>query len=176
MPAPTDPAVSVFLDQAMVALLATRSPAGRPFLTPLWFVADGGTLYLTTGRETRAARNVTRHPEVTVLLGGERGGGDTVLRLRGTATCHAGLPPWRILVRIAVKYYVAPAALAVELRNVAKWGLRARYYAQVKGGPGHLRIVPAAAELLRRPVPRDAGRPVAGAPTADPGTVEDRRA
>ena len=46
--------------------------AGRPFLTPLWFVADGGTLYLTTGRETRAARNVPRHPEVTVLLGGER--------------------------------------------------------------------------------------------------------
>jgi hypothetical protein len=151
MPLRADPAVSALLDEAMVALVATRSAAGRPFVTPLWFVVDGGALYLTTGLETRAARNIARHPVVTVLLGGERGGRDALLRLRGTASGHAGLPSWRVLARIAAKYYVAPAALAVELSNAAKWGLRLRYYAQVKGGAGYLRIEPSAAEILRRP-------------------------
>jgi len=149
--APTDAAVAAFLADSMVALFATLSPAGRPFVTPIWFVADDGMLYMTTGRETRAARNIARHPEVTILLGGEGARRDTVLRLRGTATCHAGLPPWRVLLRIAAKYYLAPGALAVELRHAAQWGLRARYYAQVPGGAGYLRIVPTAAEILPQP-------------------------
>lgn len=148
---PSDPAVSAFLADSMVALLATLSPAGRPFMTPIWFVVHGGILYMTTGLETRAARNVARHPEVTILLGGEGERRDAALRIRGTATRHAGLPPWRVLARIAAKYYVAPGALAVELRNAGKWGLRARYYAQVPGGAGHLRVMPTAAEILQRP-------------------------
>lgn len=44
----------------------------------------------------------------------------------------------------------APGGLAVELSNAAKWGLRARYYAQVKGGAGYLRVVPTGGEVLRR--------------------------
>ena len=149
--APTDPKVAAILADSMVALLATRSRAGRPFVTPIWFVVDGGVLYMTTGLETRAARNIVRHPEVTVLLGGEPPHGRTALRLRGTATRHAGLPSWRVLARIAYKFYLSPAALAVELPNAARWRLRARYYAEVPGGAGHLRIVPSAAEILPRP-------------------------
>ena len=151
MLAPTDPAVSAFLADSMVARLATVSAAGRPFVTPIWFVVDAGTLYMTTGQQTRAARNITRNPRVTLLFGGEGARQDVVLRLQGDASCHAGLPSWRVLARIAVKYYVAPSALAVELRHAGQWGLRARYYSQVPGSAGYLRVVPTAAEMLRVP-------------------------
>jgi hypothetical protein len=46
---------------------------------------------------------------------------------------------------------VAPGGLVAELSNATKWGLRARYYAQVKGGAGYLRVVPTGGEILRRP-------------------------
>ena len=101
---PDDATVRAFAAGSMVAHLATVSRAGRPFVTPLWFVADGGTLWLTTGLATRAARNVVHHPEVRVLLLGEgMGAGAGILRVQGTAARHAGLPPWRVLLRIAAK-------------------------------------------------------------------------
>jgi hypothetical protein len=149
---PSAPVVIDFLRGSMVALVATVSAKGRPFMTPLWFVVDGGALYLTTGTATWVARNVARKPEVALLLTGEglaRSG--EALCLRGTATVHAGLPAWQVLLRIATKYYAAPRGLAAELSNATKWGLRARYYAQVKGGAGYLRVVPSGGEVLRRP-------------------------
>jgi hypothetical protein len=136
----------------MVALVATRSASGRPFMTPLWFVVDGGTLFFATGAGSWTSRNVSRHPDVALLFGGERAGPtDRILRLRGAATAVPGLPPWRVLLRIAAKYYLHPPALRVELRNLAKWRLRSRYHGQVKGGPAHLRVVPTTAEFLSRP-------------------------
>ena len=149
MPSPSDPEVRAFLRRSMVALIATRSASDRPFMTPLWFVADRGTLYITTGTESLTGRNVARHPEMTLLFSGERTGRtDRVLRLRATATVQRGLPPWRVLLRIAAKYYLSPRGMRVELRHRRLWGIRKRYYQGVKGGPGHLRIVPTTAEFL----------------------------
>jgi hypothetical protein len=121
-------------------------------MTPLWFVVDGETLVFATGAKSGTSRNVSRHPDVTLLFsreGSKRG--DQVLRLRGRATVQAGLPPWRVLLRIVAKYYVSPRALPVELGHITRWRLRSRYYGQTKGGPAHLRVVPATAEFLRRP-------------------------
>jgi hypothetical protein len=149
---PSDPEVSAFIRHSMVAMVATRSAGGRPFMTPLWFVADAGTLFITTGAESMTSRNVARHPEMALLFSGERlGRTDRVLRLRATATFRPSLPPWRVLLRIAAKYYASPRALRVEFRNRRKWRLRMRYYKQVKGGPGHLRVVPSTAEFLSQP-------------------------
>ncbi|HZP42228.1 MAG TPA: pyridoxamine 5'-phosphate oxidase family protein [Candidatus Binatia bacterium] len=145
------PTVRTFLRRGMVALVATRSAAGRPFLTPLWFVVHAGVVWVTTGTATRAARNVARHPDVTVLIHGETNAAEVAVRLRGRATLRPGLPPWPVLLRIAVKYYLAPRALRSEVANVARWPLRTRYYASVAGGPGHLAIVPVAAEVVARP-------------------------
>ena len=151
MPSPSDPDVRAFLRRSMVADVATRSAGGRPFMTPLWFVIDGGVLFIATGAESWTSRNVARHPEVALLFRGAGAGlTDRVLRLRGTATFHKGLPAWRVLVRIVAKYYASPRALSVELRNMRKWRLRTRYYGQTKGGPAHLRIVPRTAEFLSR--------------------------
>jgi len=146
------PEVRAFLRQSMVALVATRSPNARPFMTPLWFAADGGTLFITTGSQRWTGRNVSRHPDIVMLLTAERSGRtDRVLRLRGTATVWRGLPPWRALLRIAAKYYASPRALRVELRNRRKWHVRTRYYKQTKGGPGQIRVVPAMVEFLSQP-------------------------
>jgi hypothetical protein len=148
VPTPLDAAARAAIRRTMVVELATLSAKGRPFVTPIWFVASGGALYMTTAPGSRAGRNVARHPAVTLLFhGGPRG----ALRVRGRATCHRGLPPWRVLGRIAAKYYVAPGALLLELRNARRWGLRARYYREGKGGFGYLRVVPDAAERLPAP-------------------------
>ncbi len=142
-----------FVRRSMIVQVATLSPKGRPFMTPLWFVADGGAIYITTGPETWAGRNVRQHPQVALLFRGERmRRSDRVLRLRGTATCHRGLPPWRVLLRIGAKYYLSPRALPVELRNARKWRLRRLYYGQAKGGFGYVRVVPTAGEFLPRPL------------------------
>ena len=73
------------------------------------------------------------------------------LRLRTEATRHAGFPPWSVLLRIATRYYLAPRALASEFQNATRWLLRARYYSQIGGGPGHVRLAPLAAEVVSRP-------------------------
>lgn len=149
MLSPSDAVVREFLQNSMIVQVATLSQKGRPFVTPLWFVLHADALYITTGPGTRVGKNLGHHPEVTLLFSGERAGPpDRVLRLRGTATCHRGLPSWSVLLRIAAKYYASPQALLVELRNAHKWGLRSRYYGQVKGGFGHVRVVPTAAEFL----------------------------
>lgn len=132
-----------------VVLVATLSPAARPFMTPLWFVRDGGVLYLTSGTQSWSGRNVAGHPAVTLLFGGERGtASHRVVRLRGRATCETGSMPWRVLVRLTLKYYLAPRALAAELTHVALWPRRRRYRGQGTGGAGYLRVVPTSAELL----------------------------
>jgi hypothetical protein len=152
MPSPADPAVRAILRRAMVVEFATLSEKRRAFVTPLWFVESDGVLYLTTAPGSRVGRNVVQHPQVSLLFHGEPGRPkDPALRVRGTATCHRGLPPWRVLLRIALKYYVGPRALPVELPNARRWGLRMRYYGQGKGGVGYLRVVPREAELLARP-------------------------
>jgi hypothetical protein len=96
MPSPFDPEVRAFLRHSMVALVATRSANERPFMTPLWFVADRGILFIATGAASWTSRNVSRYPEMALLFSGEGAGRtDRVLRLRGTATFRHGLPPWR---------------------------------------------------------------------------------
>jgi nitroimidazol reductase NimA-like FMN-containing flavoprotein (pyridoxamine 5'-phosphate oxidase superfamily) len=152
MLSPLGPEVRAFLRHSMVVLVATRSASERPFMTPLWFVADGETLFCATGAESVTSRNVSHHPQVALLFTGEGAGrSDRVLRLRGRATVQPGLPPWRVLLRIVAKYYVSPRALSVELGHVRKWRLRTRYYGQTKGGPAHLRVEPTTAEFLPRP-------------------------
>lgn len=148
----SDPEVRAVFATSMVALVATRSARGRPFMTPLWFVVDSGVLYFATGAESWTSRNVSREADMALLFGGEVSRPtDRVLRVRGTATVSRGLPPWRVLLRFAAKYYVSPRGLRVELRNLARWRLRRRYYAQARGGPGHLRVVPTEAEFLPSP-------------------------
>jgi hypothetical protein len=149
-----DPAVRELLATSFVARVATRSPAGTPALTPLWFVADGGHLYAMTGQATLSARNARARPAIAVLLDGEGAGPRSrLLRLRGRATVHGELPSWRVLARFAVKYYLG--GLASELRHAAKWRLRQLYYSQ--GALAVLDFVPESAEWIGQPSREESG-------------------
>ena len=150
--AATDARVRMFLRRSSVVQVATLSPKKRPFVTPLWFVLHDGAVYITSGYESWAGRNVQQHAEVALLfVADRRAHADHVLHMRGTATCHRGLPPWGALWRVAMKYELAPRALVIELRNARKWRLRKRYYGQATGGAGYLRVIPGVCEFLRRP-------------------------
>jgi len=146
------PIVRDFLRDSLVAHVASRSAAGRPFVTPIWFTPHAGVLWMTTGLNTRLGQNIARNPEVTLLLWSEmqpRKG--EALRIRAQATCHAGLPPWAVLLRIARRYYVAPGALISEFSNMTRWMLRVRYYAQVEGGPAYVCLSPLDAQVIPAP-------------------------
>ena len=56
------------LESERVIWLATVSPAGRPHLTPVWFVWLGGKLYVCTITTTVKARNLRTNPFVVLSL------------------------------------------------------------------------------------------------------------
>ena len=64
----------------------------------------------------------------------------------------------RPLVRLPARGADLSGREPSELRNASRWGLRRRYYAEVKGGAGHLRFEILEAELLRVES-REAGLP-----------------
>ena len=132
----SDARVRDFLDASTVVELATVSPSGRPFVTPLWFVGDDGALYVTTAATSRAARNVATHPAVAMLLHGDRDGRrDRVLLLRGSATVHHAFPSWHVLAKLALKCHLSPRGALSELRHAAQWPLRLVYYCRRARGP-----------------------------------------
>ena len=148
---PDDPLVRHYVTQSLVMRLATVSVGGAPSLTPIWFVVVDGRLISTTAATTVAARNMAAVPRVTVLLDGEKvGQSDYVLRLRGVAEVHRGLPPMGVLARFGLRYYLAPSGLRSEFVHANRWRLRTRYYSQ--SDAVWLAIEPTTAELV--PVPQ----------------------
>src|SRR5580765_2594998 len=90
---PSDPEVQKWVGASMVAQVATLSEKEVPALIPLWFVCDGGHLYMGTGRATLSVRNINAHSRVVLMLYAERHGKQNrVLRITGTATCHYKVP------------------------------------------------------------------------------------
>ena len=99
---PDDPRVRAILRRAMIVRLATRSPAGGPFVTPIWFVVAGDRLIMATGAQTVSVRNLRAHPEAVLLLDADRHRRDAgMLSLRGPATVRLGPPSFGELVRLA---------------------------------------------------------------------------
>ena len=145
---PDDPFPATFFEHSLVARVATRSPKGRPAMTPLWFLYDRGRLFLATGRDTVAARNAAANPDVVVLLDAEgKGRSDHVLRVRGRAKVHPGAPSLRALALLGRKYYLG--GWRSELGDFRLWRMRTRYYGQAEGAV--IEIEPLSAELLPRP-------------------------
>jgi nitroimidazol reductase NimA-like FMN-containing flavoprotein (pyridoxamine 5'-phosphate oxidase superfamily) len=147
---PLDRAARAWLDRSMIARVATRSPGGGAFVTPLWFVVAGDRLLATTGAASVSVRNLRADPEVVLLCDADRGPReDRVLRLRGRATLHAGYPGWSALLHFARKYYLSPGGMRCELRHALRWPLRQRYYAQ--GRATVIEVAPGSAEWVARP-------------------------
>lgn len=102
-----DPAVQDILRRCMVARIATLSRSGRASITPLYFVAPGGRIWLGTSDWTRAARNVQADPRVSVLFEVERDPGPRkVVRISGRASVRTDLKGQRSYNRRVARKYV----------------------------------------------------------------------
>ncbi len=56
------------LDGAYLAVLATVGPDGRPHTAPMWYVRDGNSLLVLTGRRSQKNRNIERDPRVSIVI------------------------------------------------------------------------------------------------------------
>jgi hypothetical protein len=87
---------------------------------------------------------------VVLLFDAElRGSQAQALRVVGEARFEANLLRPLLLLRIARKYYLRPAAMRSELANADRWRMRSRYYAQ-HPDPGFVRVRPLEWELVDR--------------------------
>lgn len=138
---PTDQQVRRFLARAMITRVLVRTPDGRPFITPYWFVADGHRICITTGSRALLARYVDADPRVLLLFEADRDRAPApLLRITGTARVRHGRPPLPLLVRSVLKYLVSPGGLRHELAHLHLLGLRRRYYAHA--APAWIEVTP----------------------------------
>src|SRR4051794_3246016 len=54
--------------EGQIATLATVGADGRPQVTPVWFLAEDGTVRISLNGTRQKTKNLRRNPAVTVLL------------------------------------------------------------------------------------------------------------
>jgi hypothetical protein len=134
----------------MIARIATLTPAGRPRITPLWFVTGGGAVHLTCRTESPAARDIAANGEVVVLFQADKlRGAGSVLKLQGTAVFHPGrqYSPG-LLAKFALKYYLTPGGARSVVASVNTLPARLRYYRERAGEAGTIEFTPETAEII----------------------------
>lgn len=105
-----DPAALDFLRRCMVARIATFSQHGRPSITPLYFVAPHGRIWLGTSEWTLTARSVLADPRVSFLFEVEQDRSPhRILRISGRASVRTDLQVQRsCTLRVARKHAPFP--------------------------------------------------------------------
>jgi putative heme iron utilization protein len=68
LPALTDDELQAFLEQEQFARLATLNEDGTIHITPIFFKYDNGQIHMASQAPSRKIRNITRNPNVTVLI------------------------------------------------------------------------------------------------------------
>ena len=147
-----DPAMLDVLRRSMVARIATLSRTGRPSITPLYFVAPHGRIWLGTSEWTLAARSVQADPRVSVLFEVEQDPGPRrVLRISGRASVRTDPKAQRSYnLRVARKYVLTPGGIRHYLAPLRQLKLRRHYAAQnvSTGQPCVIDVTPLHAEFL----------------------------
>lgn len=70
----TQAQLEAFLEHPLLARLATAAPSKedptlfQPHNTPVWFLWDGASLYISAFTSTRKAKEVRRNPYIAVLI------------------------------------------------------------------------------------------------------------
>ena len=127
-----DPAMLDVLRRSLVARIATLSGTGRPSITPLYFVAPGGRIWLGTSEWTLAARSVQADPRVSVLFEVEQDPHPhRVLRISGRASVRTDPKVQRSYnLRVARKYVLTPGGIRHYLAHLRQLKLQYTYHAQ----------------------------------------------
>ena len=92
------------LSLRLIATLGTLNDDASILLTPIWYLYDGGRLYLPTGSGSRKARNVSARPAVTVLVDQRRGDNHHWASATGVAGTIVGPEAKSINARVRARY------------------------------------------------------------------------
>ena len=85
--------VDAFLAAEHTCRVATAGADGRPHVAPLWFVWDGGALWLNSTVHSQRWTDLTRDPRIAVVVdAGERYDQLRGVELAGTATPVGPVP------------------------------------------------------------------------------------
>ncbi|HZO75795.1 MAG TPA: pyridoxamine 5'-phosphate oxidase family protein [Ktedonobacteraceae bacterium] len=140
------------LRHCMVARIATLSRAGRPSVTPLYFVVLDDHIWLGTVDWTLAARNVRSDQRASILFAVEQEpASHHVLRITGHARVRTDPQAQRAYrLRVACKYVFTPGAIRNVLTHLWLLPLRRAYHAQAaqQGQPCVIEVSPEQVELL----------------------------
>ena len=99
--------VRTFLDAPRVAVLGTLNPDGSPQLSVIWYERRGDEVVVNTTAPRVKARNMTRDPRVSLLVGESA----QYVRLDGEARVAAtGADALREIRALAVRYNGEEAA------------------------------------------------------------------
>lgn len=77
--------IEAFLAPPRHAIVATNRAAGPPQLTPVWYIYEGGQMYISAGAGTVKVQNLRRDSRVTVCVDGGHPDARYVI-LQGTVT------------------------------------------------------------------------------------------
>jgi hypothetical protein len=147
-----DPAVLDVLRRCMVARIATLSHHRRPSITPLYFVASHGRIWLGTSEWTLAARSVLADPRVSVLFEVEQDPRpQRILRISGRASVRTDPQVQRSYnLRVECKYVLTPGGIRHYLVHLRQLSLMRTYHAQAaeQGQACVIEVTPLEAEFL----------------------------
>jgi PPOX class probable F420-dependent enzyme len=116
-------------------VIATVAKDGTPRAAPVWFVYEGGALFIWTDAGRAWVRNIARQAAVTVAVA-EHEAPFAAAVLRGSATVHDNVPWGKETIRAITKKYIASGEVddymrqwehlktivRVEVGKVTGWG------------------------------------------------------
>ena len=71
-PTMSQAAIDEFLSAPRHAIVATHTRSGPPQMSPVWYIYEGGRLYISTEPSTAKFRNLRRDPRISVCVDGGR--------------------------------------------------------------------------------------------------------
>jgi PPOX class probable F420-dependent enzyme len=112
--------ISAFLADTRHAVLATGCVDGPPLVSPVWYLHQGGKLYIGVARSSAKYRNLKREPRVSLCIDGAHPDARYVA-IYGTVDFIEEKSQWRagIETAIAQRYHESPAEAERYLRETA---------------------------------------------------------
>lgn len=96
--------VDEFLAARRIACLATENPDGSPYLTAVWFLFEGGAVYVGTSGTSRKARNAVARPRASIMIDARGPGPQRGVAASGPITVLRGGEARAVNDRILERY------------------------------------------------------------------------
>lgn len=85
--------IDTFLQEPLLARIATADRAGQPHVIPVWYGWDGESIWISSYSNTRKIKDLAENPKISIAIdvAGEKGDTRAVI-FEGKATLVKGLP------------------------------------------------------------------------------------